>query len=149
MQEIKITVKDPAGSGYYAVIHSSLLTGKVTGEGSDIFWNYAHHRPLLDYQRLISDSQEFFTKVINNEILAENPDYYIYGTDLTAQLKDKIIYKMSDTAFQGETWITDPITVYKDGDKYHHSGIGGKHRFAAARDMDCYIIVLVEEYDNL
>ena len=145
MKENRITVDYPREKGHYAVIHSSSLAGKVSGENDKDFWGgYGYHRPLSDYQTLILDSQDYIKKVISGELRADDPNYYIYGTKNILELRGKTVYKVSDTAFQACTWVTDPIYVYKDGNVFRSLNVGGKHRFAAARGMDCYIIAFVD-----
>ena len=148
MEEYRIKTEENYGAGYYAIVRGSDLVGSVPGENCKEFWGgYSHHRAKPDYQQLILDSQDYINKVMTGELLAEDMNYYIYGTDLIAQLKRATIYKISDTAFQGSMWILDPVYVLKDGNSYRFDGPGGKHRFAAARGMDCYIIVYVDRIE--
>lgn len=148
MKEYRIKTEEHYGAGYYAIVHGFDLVGFVPGEKCKEFWGgYSHHRTKQDYQHLILDSQEYINKIKNGELLAEDNNYYIYGTDLTAELKGTTIFKISHEVFQGSMWISDPVYVLKDGNSYRFNGPGGKHRFAAARGMDCNIIVYVDRIE--
>ncbi|MCR4752031.1 MAG: hypothetical protein K5852_07020 [Eubacterium sp.] len=140
-REKAVRVSDESSGGYYAVVNGSILRGLVPGEKEPDF--YYGRKSKYEYEQLLLNSQPYFRNVLSGKIPVNDPYYYIYSKRYidTSEYDKKAIADIKVRSL--DIWIKNPVTVQCKRNGFIYSGTDGRHRFVAARELKCDILVYV------